>query len=964
MKRFLATILILTLISSVVSGFTLTSYAAEDYSVSIGDSNRIAVDGSTNGVSFVAQYDENRRLISIEIVHIDSYMPSVNEDTKYMKAFLWDSMEEMNNLAAPAEKEINLAQQRTIKFSDIRDVKMGAARTNIIFWTDKENNKTKTVSIKNDATYTINGETNAKYNNEWLAECVTTYGTISRTVYDAQIDLYCVEASDVYDYDNIKITVYEDFIVDTYDKTENKIYAHTDSPSMLYAIDTLSADYVTSIKDVYGNSVSASELKKRDVLTVCVTPYDWRTTADIQNIEAVLSRSTINGIISEINAADNEVYIDGMKYNISDMCLYMPQLSDKGTCYLNINGEIVLYNPVTAKDKYAIIVNKEISQGVDVSYRVKMYTSDGELVAKEFASKVKVTPYNGPYTSTSSDVDSEVYNQIPDFPAVCTYDINAAGQISKISFCTSEHMINNDSIRTTALVANSLNKPGAVTGGETPVIATDKNYNLTEYTKIIAMNPSVSPEEAGKEDFSVYTYDEFTLESKSAASVSVYDADLDLNAGLVVIYDETFIKEDVGTDPDVPIQEPESGYGVIIAKAPTSNIEPVYQVKMYTDKGEIYIGSFARKVRMYSYDGANTTEDVYQAEEVYSKIPDAPAVCKYDINESGEIYKIALASENCYTPVVSDALVTNVDGEKGKIDVTAGEPTKISVGSDYYMDENTVIIALEKMSNYGAASLDNFAIYTAENFEADQVFSSVSIYNASEDNCAALVFVVDTDISLAKSDNIVIMVKSINEVNNAVGDATAKISGYNNTGTESLILDPESYYPLVAGETITPYTYNAYGEVKKLVRITENLNGEFCLTSDFVNYYKRLLAGDSDSTFYYGKVNYKQKNTIYFENLLDEQNDSFVTKSESIVVPNSAAVMVYDASKASGNKVSYETAGYMSYAQRVNQDGTYDISNTDIKSYYILVRTERGIVKDVVYYCYTTDVPPQALPIY
>jgi len=86
----------------------------------------------------------------------------------------------------------------------------------------------------------------------------------------------------------------------------------------------------------------------------------------------------------------------------------MPQLSDKGTCYLNINGEIVLYNPVTAKDKYAIIVNKEISQGVDVSYRVKMYTSDGELVAKEFASKVKVTPYNGPYTSTSSDVDSEV----------------------------------------------------------------------------------------------------------------------------------------------------------------------------------------------------------------------------------------------------------------------------------------------------------------------------------------------------------------------------------------------------------------------------------------------------------------------------------------------------------------------------------------------------------------------------
>ncbi len=202
----------------------------------------------------------------------------------------------------------------------------------------------------------------------------------------------------------------------------------------------------------------------------------------------------------------------------------------------------------------------------------------------------------------------------------------------------------------------------------------------------------------------------------------------------------------------------------------------------------------------------------------------------------------------------------------------------------------------------------------------------------------------------------VIMTKTATEANNADGDATIRIYGYNKDGETNKLFDDRLAVNLQPGEVFFPKTLDANGDVTKYVKMLENKNGVFSPSTAFVYAYRDMCDVGDDSTYYFGKVDYKMGNTIYFENLLDDSAGSFAAKYESIVLPDAIKVMVYDQSKADGYKVSYEDADYMSYSSRVNADGSYPIAKPSIKSYYVLAREYKGKIVDVVYYCYTTDV--------
>ena len=401
-----------------------------------------------------------------------------------------------------------------------------------------------------------------------------------------------------------------------------------------------------------------------------------------------------------------------------------------------------------------------------------------------------------------------------------------------------------------------------------------------------------------------------------------------------------------------------SNYAVILNTAPTSGVEKAYQVKMFTSEGVIEVRNLAAKVKIPSYDGTKTEAKSWDDVDAFGKIPGAPAVCSYKTNAAGEISSLSFASKEekpTTASAKSAALVANeLNVAKGEFEAEGKEIKRVKADKTYYLDADTKIIAMESGATPATAKADNFAIYTADEFTADQTFDFVSVYDVDTNNYASLVFIYAGDIALSSDAINVVMVKAVNDVNNAEGDETIKISGYNNAGAVSAVVDAEQTYTLEAGEVFFPKSANSNGEIKKLIQVTKNNAGVFGLTSDFVTAYKSMIANDSDSTFYFGKVDYKQKNTIYFQNVLDENNIGTAVE-ESIIIPNSAAVMVYDASRASSNKVSFETAGYMSYATKLNDAGKYPISNEDIKSYYVLVREYNGAITDVVYYCYTTD---------
>ncbi len=422
-----------------------------------------------------------------------------------------------------------------------------------------------------------------------------------------------------------------------------------------------------------------------------------------------------------------------------------------------------------------------------------------------------------------------------------------------------------------------------------------------------------------------------------------------------------------------------SNYAVIVNSAPTAGVDQAYQVKMFTSEGVLEVRDLASKVKMPEFDKATkrTTTSSYDDDVAFAKIPVAlPAVCSYKLNSAGEISTLSFAKDadvKATTEAIkSAALVKNNNDEAGEIEAEGKEIKRIDAGSTFYMDEDTKIIGMESGVTPATAKLDNFELYTVDDLTADQKFDTgkISVFDVDANNYASLVFIYAADVSLTSDAINVIMVKTATDINNADGDATQKINGFNNAGAVSAIIDDEASYTLNAGEVFFPKSANTAGDIKKLIKVTEasydrsgNVTG-FALTSAFKTAYLDMIGNDSDSTFYFGKVDYKQKNTIYFTNILDEVGGALTTKAnESIVIPNNVPVMVYDQSKTPSYRVSYESAGYMSYATRIDDTtGKYPISDSNIKSYYVLVREYNGKITDVVYYCFTTDVAAPVLP--
>lgn len=405
-----------------------------------------------------------------------------------------------------------------------------------------------------------------------------------------------------------------------------------------------------------------------------------------------------------------------------------------------------------------------------------------------------------------------------------------------------------------------------------------------------------------------------------------------------------------------------NNYAVIVKKAIAGDIDSSYQVKMFTSAGSLEVRDLADKVRNPQYDGSKTSTSSLDNDVAYANIPTLPAVCSYSLNSAGEINSLSFATDT-YRPSApgaakSSALVANsLNYANGEVEAERMDVKRVDAGTKYFMDENTKIIALDSTANLDSVVIDDFELYTADSFTADQKFDRVSVYDANTSNYAGFVFLYDDEISLSSDAVDLAMVKSVNDVNNAEGDPTAKITAINRDGATSNVIDADyNDYSLTAGEVYYAKSANANGELKKLVKVTERDGNVFKLNSDFVDTeYANMVANDSDSTFYYGKVINKSKTTIEFENLLDNN------ELEAIQIPNATQVMVYDQSRSTSNRVTSATASYMTFETRPydyddNGDPMYRPSADGIECYYVLIREYNGQILDVVYYCYTTDV--------
>ncbi|MDD4689705.1 MAG: hypothetical protein PHE51_08185, partial [Eubacteriales bacterium] len=435
-----------------------------------------------------------------------------------------------------------------------------------------------------------------------------------------------------------------------------------------------------------------------------------------------------------------------------------------------------------------------------------------------------------------------------------------------------------------------------------------------------------------------------------------------------------------------------SNYAVIVKTGKIGGADESYQVKMFTAEGVMETRNLADKVKMPAYipvekDGVTTKEEVISTKtdvEVNTilNVNAGPIVVSYKLNTAGEVTTLALASEALFTDrvaVKSSALIKNAEAATSEVKGENREIKSVKVGSTtFLMDDATKFIVLDSAAvTRNDLKVDDFAIYTAEDFTLDQSFDNVVVYDSDEDRYASLIISIDSDITLDSDDLGLAMTKTITELNNAEGDATHRIVGNNAQGAVTYVADPDassSYTQPQAGELFIPVSFTADNEINKNILVTDitytaaSEIASIALTQDFKNKFLKPDA-NSDTTYYFGKVDYKKGNTIYFTNELVKDSNGFLAPEtdSAIVVGSTTKVMVYDQTKASKYRVSLESPSYMSFSPRM-VDGEYPISVDKVKSYYVFAREYNGVIVDVVYYVFADanlafePVKPASLP--
>ncbi|MFA9423263.1 MAG: hypothetical protein ACERLG_06780, partial [Sedimentibacter sp.] len=211
---------------------------------------------------------------------------------------------------------------------------------------------------------------------------------------------------------------------------------------------------------VTGDAESLEDIMEDDIVLVYA---GTNSSGTLEKITLVVSRDTVEGMVTRINGTS--YYVDGTKYTYNDNVTPSTdlKLGSEGTFYLDGNGEIAAYDGTSGTSNYAVVMGVEAgdvttsfsSVSIDDYPQIKLATEDNELVVYDVyvkMSSAKITDsatinstsfisttktYTGTDAITSAafaaladpmTVDGDLVNQL------VKYKLNTDGQISEITF--------------------------------------------------------------------------------------------------------------------------------------------------------------------------------------------------------------------------------------------------------------------------------------------------------------------------------------------------------------------------------------------------------------------------------------------------------------------------------------------------------------------------------------------------
>ena len=282
------------------------------------------------------------------------------------------------------------------------------------YWANDTDRNTKTAQIAGDAVYIYNGKYKEGVTNEQMKPS------------SGNIILLDSNTNGIYDI--VFVNHFTNIVVDTVSTVTGRITDKYLNGSLVLDKDNAEIMF-TLTKD--GHSINIADLKEWNVISYTISD-------DKQLIKAYVSDASVNGTITEVT---DKGYRIGSSTDLYKKAPSYPNdinLRDRGTFYLDIEGNIAAVDEnatvaTEAAQKYAYLVDAAMNDGFETTGQFKIYTSSGETSVLTSTEKMRL---NKSYSMKASEVIGALQASGSVTPQLIVYETNSSGEITAIETAT------------------------------------------------------------------------------------------------------------------------------------------------------------------------------------------------------------------------------------------------------------------------------------------------------------------------------------------------------------------------------------------------------------------------------------------------------------------------------------------------------------------------------------------------
>lgn len=217
--------------------------------------------------------------------------------------------------------------------------------------------KLKDIKISKDADVSYNGGVLSNFTASYLVPS------------NGQVKLIDSNADNIFD--SVIIDNYDIYVVKGADSQNEMIYDMY-TPTKILKLKEYETYYIS---DELGNTLSLSELKQNDVVSVCASP-------DKSVVRLLSSNSEFEGMVSSITQNGKSIFINDVEYDVSPSALTEAAKIKLGKSYLfllDIMGNIA--SIISSEDSYrwGYLVAARETQGIDKAVVIKLFGEDGVM---------------------------------------------------------------------------------------------------------------------------------------------------------------------------------------------------------------------------------------------------------------------------------------------------------------------------------------------------------------------------------------------------------------------------------------------------------------------------------------------------------------------------------------------------------------------------------------------------------